>query len=291
MHRYWNDPEHAACPVIVSFLEAWCEAMPDEQSRHWLPPLRDVVRNTRASATVQSVRCIQAMDWLVREYAPLWLDVDGRPQLVAHARSLRALPALSTTDDPFDVWMRSNLGPIVAAAGVLPDAQFDRVSRVADSTLHAMAGEQASVLGVAASQVIKSTAEGDGAGRAAAVAIGTDAALAEAWETVMSDALSIATGSMHGRILLAVHEGLSPRIEALVVPALERAGVDFSQARSEAQFDKAWRKVRRIAERAVDGDGALYDQAWQMGWDAISGAIEEAQSRAFELLVRMAEQR
>lgn len=291
LHRYWNDSEHAVCPVIAAFLEAWCEAMPDDQARHWLQPLEGAVRKTRSSVAGQVARRILAIDWLVRVYAPLWLDADGRPQLAEHASSLREMRALSVKDDPHEFRLRSGFGPICAAAGGLPDAYFDRVSRAADNTLYAVAGEQASMLGVSASHAIKPTAEGDSAGLAAIAAIGTDTALVEKWGAVISDVLSVASSSVHGRILLAVHEGLTPRVEAVVVPALERAGVDLSQAQSQAQFEKAWRKVRRIAEKAVDGDEILYDEAWQIGWDAISGSIEGAQSSAFELLMRMAEQR
>lgn len=291
MHRYWNDPAYAACPVIAAFLEAWAESMPDHQSRHWLQPLELVVRSTRSSAASQMARRVLALDWLVREYAPIWLDADGRPQLAGHARSLRNLPALSVGDDPLDLRMRSDLGPICAAAGGLPDAYFERAARAADNTLYAVAGEQASVLGVAASHAIKPVAEGDSAGLAAVAAIGTDPVLAEDWDVSISNARSIASSSMHGRILLAVHEGLTPRVEAIVVPALERAGVDFSQAQTESQFDRAWRKVRLIAEKAVDGDQDIYDEAWRIGWETIGGTIDDAQSSAFNLLVRMTEQR
>lgn len=291
MHRYWNDPAHATCPAIAAFLETWCESMPDDQGRHWLQPLEGVVRDTWSGAGVQTARRIQALDWLVREYAPLWLEADGRPQLAEHATALRGLRAPSLKGAPFAASTRSQMRTISAACSVLPDAYFDRVSRVTDSTQLAVASEQASVLGVAASQAIKSTAAGDSAGSAAVAAIATDPALAEDWNPVTSEVLSIATSTMHGRILLAVHEGLTPRVDAVVVPALERAGVDFSQARSQAQFEKTWRKVRRIAEQAVDGDEALYDEAWRTGWDAIGGTVEAAQSSAFELLVRMVEQR
>lgn len=291
MHRYWNDSAHATCPVIVAFLQAWSESMPDHQTRHWLQPLEAAVRDTRSTAAVQAARRMLAMDWLVREYAPIWLEADGRPQLAGHALSLRELSALSITDDPLDLCTRSELGPISAAVGGLPDAYFERASRVADNTLQAVAGEQASVLGVAASHAIKPTAKGDSAGLAAVAAIGTDPVLAEDWQVPMSDVLSIASSSMHGRILLAVHEGVTPRVEAIVMPVLERAGVDFSPAHTASQFEKAWRKVRRIAGKIVDADEDLCDEAWRIGWEAIGGTIEAAQSSAFGLVARMAEQR
>lgn len=291
MRRYWNDPAHAACPVIAAFAQAWCESMPDHQSRHWLQPLEGAIRDTRSTAAAQAARRMLAMDWLVREYAPIWLEADGRPPLAGHARSLRALSALSVADDPLDLRMRSDLGPISAAASGLPDAYFERAARVADNTLRAVAGEQASVLGVSASHVITPTAKGDSAGLAAVAAIATDPVLAEDWEVPIAHVLSLASSSMHGRILLAVHEGLTPRVEAIVVPVLERAGVDFSSAHSESQFEKAWRKVRRIAGKVVDDDEDLCDEAWRIGWEAIGGTIEDAQSSAFELLVRMTEQR
>lgn len=291
MQRYWNDRAHATCPVIATFMETWCESMPDDQGRHWLQPLEGVVRNTQSGADVQTARRIQALDWLVREYAPLWLEGDGRPQLAEHATALQGLRAPLPKGAPFAARTRSQLGTISVACGVLPDAYFDRVSRVTDSTLLAVASEQASVLGVAASQAIKSTALGDSAGSAAVAAIATDPARAEDSEPLTSKVLSIATSTMHGRILLAVHEGLTPRVDAVVVPALERAGIDFSQAQSQSQFEKTWRKVRRIAEQAVDGDETLYDEAWRTGWDAIGGTVEAAQSSAFELLLRMVEQR
>lgn len=291
MHRYWNDPDYLACPVIAAFLEAWAESIPDDQSRHWLPPLAPVVRDSRSSAASQAARRMLAMDWLVRDYAPIWLDADGRPQLAEHARSLRNLPALSLGDDPLDLRMRSDLGPISAAAGVLPDAYFGRASRAADNTFNAVAGEQASMLGVAVSHAVKPTAQGDSAGPAAVAAIATDPALAEDWDVLFSCALSIASSSMHGRIWLAVHESLASRVEAMIVPALERAGVDFSQAQTESKFEKAWRKARLIAEKAVDADPDIYDEAWRIGWETIGGTIEDTQSSAFNLLLRMTERR
>ncbi len=291
MHRYWNDPGHAACPVVAAFLEAWAESMPDHQSRHWLQPLEPVVRDSRSSTASQAARRMLAMDWLVRDYAPIWLDADGRPQLAEHARALRNLPPLSLGDDPFDLRMRSDLGPISAAASVLPDASFERTSRASDNTLNAVAGEQASMLGVAVSHAIKPTAQGDSAGTAAVAAIAIDPVLAEDWEVLFSGALSIASSSMHGRIWLAVHESLAPPVEAMIVPALERAGVVFSQAQTESQFEKAWRKARLIAEKAVDADPDIYDEAWRIGWDTIGGTIEDTQSSAFNLLVRMTERR
>ncbi|WP_152670203.1 hypothetical protein [Lysobacter capsici] len=291
MHRYWNDPGHGACPVIAAFLEAWAESMPDDQSRHWLQPLAPVVRDSRSSAASQAARRMLAMDWLVRDYAPIWLDADGRSKLAEHARSLRNLPALSLGDDPFDLRMRSGLGPICAAAGVLPDAYSEKTSRAGDNTLNAVAGEQASMLGVAVSHAVKPTAQGDSAGSAAVAAIATDPVLAEEWDVLFSIALSIASGSMHGRILLAVHEGLVPRVEAMVVPALERAGIAFSQAQTEFQFEKAWRKARQVAEKTVDADPDIYDEAWRIGWEAIGGTIEDTQSSAFNLLLRMTERR
>jgi hypothetical protein len=194
-------------------------------------------------------------------------------------------------DDPFDLRMRSDLGPICAAAGVLPDAYFERASRAAGNTFNAVAAEQASVLGVAVSHAIKPTARGDSAGPAAVAAIATDPVMAEDWDVPISDALSIASSSMHGRILLAVHEGLAPRVEAIVVPALERAGVDFSQSQTESKFEKAWRKARGVAEKAVDADPDIYDEAWRIGWETIGGTIDDTQSSAFNLLVRMTERR
>lgn len=291
MHRYWNDPGYGACPVIAAFLEAWAESMPDDQSRHWLQPLAPVVRDSRSSAASQAARRMLAIDWLVRDYAPIWLGAGGNSQLAGYARSLRNLPMLSVGDDPFDLRMRSDLGPICAAAGVLPDAYFERASRAAGNTFNAVAAEQASVLGVAVSHAIKPTARGDSAGPAAVAAIATDPVMAEDWDVLISDALSIASSSMHGRILLAVHEGLAPRVEAIVVPALERAGVDFSQSQTESKFEKAWRKARGVAEKAVDADPDIYDEAWRIGWETIGGTIEDTQSSTFNLLVRMTERR
>lgn len=288
MHRYWNDPDYVACPVIAAFLEAWAESMPDDQSHHWLQPLAPVVRDSRSSAASQVARRMLAMDWLVRDYAPIWLDADGRPQLAGYARSLRNLPALSVGDDPLDLRMHSDLS---ATAAGLPDAYFERVARAHDNTLYALAGEQASVLGVAASHAILPTAQGDSAGLAAVAAIATDPVLAEDWGVEVSHALSAASSSMHGRILLAVHERLTPKVEAIVVPVLERAGVDFSRAQTESQFNKTWRKVRRIAEEAVDSDPDIYDEAWRVGWETIGGTISDTQSSGFNLLVRMTEQR
>lgn len=288
MHRYWNDPGYGACPVIAAFLEAWAESMPDDQSRHWLQPLAPVVRNSRSSAASQAARRMLAMDWLVREYAPIWLDADGRSQLAGYARSLRNLPTLSVGDDPLDLRMRSDLS---AATAGLPDAYIERASRGHENTLYAVASEQAAVLGVAASHAIKPTAKGDSAGLAAVAAVATDPVLAEDWGVEISHALSAATSSMHGRILLAVHERLTPRVEAIVVPALERAGVDFSSTQTESQFNKTWRKVRGIAEQAVDDHPDIYDEAWRIGWETIGVTIEDTQSSAFDLLVRMTERR
>ena len=41
------------------------------------------------------------------------------------------------------------------------------------------------------------------------------------------------------------------------------------------------------AEKAVDADPDIYDEAWRIGWETIGGT----QSSAFNLLLRMTERR
>ena len=96
-----SDRPRCVSPLIASFMRAWNDGLPDNESRtRLLGPLLPLTINTRSTNEVEDRRAWMMLDWLVRTALPLSLDL--KDSLKSHAETLRALPevtadTLSTT--------------------------------------------------------------------------------------------------------------------------------------------------------------------------------------------------
>ena len=105
-----SDQPKCACPVITAFVIRWNDSLPGDADRNrLLKPLLGKIIGTRSTPEAESVRAFLAVDWLVREYTPAWLDLV--PSLTAHAATLRAFNPLRNLDE-----VTANLEALQAAA-------------------------------------------------------------------------------------------------------------------------------------------------------------------------------
>lgn len=105
-----SDSPECACPVIAAFVRRWNDDLPDDATRtRLLGPLVPRLVGTRSTPDVERRRSLLALDWLVREHTPAWLDLT--PALADHAAALRALPEIVDTDTA------QHALPVVDAAG------------------------------------------------------------------------------------------------------------------------------------------------------------------------------
>jgi hypothetical protein len=88
----FSDHPQCVSPVIGAFCRSWNDSL-DDETRQRLKPYAQLVIGTRTTKQDERIRAWLATDWLVRTFAPAWLDRAG---LDAHAASLRNLPELSS---------------------------------------------------------------------------------------------------------------------------------------------------------------------------------------------------
>ena len=87
-----SDEPDCTCPVLAAFVRACNDAMSDELRNHILRPLVPQLVHSRATATIEQMRGLLAMDTMVRSLVPTWLQ---RRQLHAEAEALRRLPTIT----------------------------------------------------------------------------------------------------------------------------------------------------------------------------------------------------
>ena len=104
-----TDYPRCSCPVIATFVRSWNDLLLDDETRTRLlcPYLKRLV-GTRSTRKVEVERSWMALDWLIREYTPAWLDLS--PGLAEHAAALRELSSV----DSISV---SGAQPVVSSAG------------------------------------------------------------------------------------------------------------------------------------------------------------------------------
>lgn len=90
----WTDYPRCACPVISAFLRHWNDALSNEERDRLLPAAVWVPRlvGSRSVRPVWIQRAYLALDWTVRTYFPLYLDLI--PDLREQATELRNLPEI-----------------------------------------------------------------------------------------------------------------------------------------------------------------------------------------------------
>ena len=92
----WSDRPKCACPVVSGFLRLWNDRLPEKQRDRLLAPSVWVPKliNSRQNPDIEAQRTCLLLDWLVRTYAPAWLDLV--PSLADEAAILRGLPEIDT---------------------------------------------------------------------------------------------------------------------------------------------------------------------------------------------------
>ena len=87
----WSDHPRCVSPVIGAFLRRWNDDL-DDTVRQRLLAYAPRILGTATSESDETRRSWLSVDWLVREYAPAWLDLAGFGK---HATTMRALPELA----------------------------------------------------------------------------------------------------------------------------------------------------------------------------------------------------
>jgi hypothetical protein len=91
-----SDKPSCACPVISSAMRTLNDAMPDDGTRNtYLKPLLPSLLGSRADERTELARGFIAVDYAVRVFAPMTLDVAG---LKDEAKKLRDLKQIKDAD-------------------------------------------------------------------------------------------------------------------------------------------------------------------------------------------------
>ncbi len=91
---YWaHEPfsDHPACvsPVIAAFGRSWNDALLEEDRNRLLKRYVPLIVGTNTGPEDDGIRAWMSLDWLVRQYTPVWLRAAG---LNDQAASLAGLP-------------------------------------------------------------------------------------------------------------------------------------------------------------------------------------------------------
>jgi hypothetical protein len=193
----WSDHPQCVSPVIAKFLRTWNDDLSDAETRtRLLAPLIPDVIGTRTTDADEETRAWLATDWLVRVYAPAWLDLT--PSLASHATALRALPSLTS--------------PEIAVA-------CQSVIEAADSAALASASAARSAARLAADSAAFAAAFA--AALAAAYSAARSAALAAALAAAYSAARLAADSAAYSAARSAAREALAPTVATLQASAVE----------------------------------------------------------------------
>jgi hypothetical protein len=176
-----GDHPVCVCPIIGGFLRSWNDAIPDNETRtRLLKPLIPLAIDTVADQETRAKRSFLCMDWIVREFVPVWMEYVE--SLIPHAATFRLLPEITSWE------------LLIDATPVLVDAA--KQSAAARDTARDAAWPAARD----AARHAAGTAAGTTAWAAAGTAAGTatlDAALDAAWTTAR-DAARAAAGAAAG---------------------------------------------------------------------------------------------
>lgn len=90
----WTDAPACVSPAIAAFGRTWNDQL-DDATRQRLKPYIPRIIGTNTGPADEARRAWLATDWLVRTFAPAWLDLATLP---GEAAALRALPELASAD-------------------------------------------------------------------------------------------------------------------------------------------------------------------------------------------------
>ncbi len=90
----WSDSPSCTSPILAGYLRNLNDAF-DTEARQALKPLIPLCIGTNTGAEDDQKRGRMAVDWIVREYVPAWLDL---AKLDVRAKHLRSLPEITSWD-------------------------------------------------------------------------------------------------------------------------------------------------------------------------------------------------
>jgi hypothetical protein len=229
-----NEPDRVS-PVLRAFCRTLYEAMEDEPQQRLLPYLGRTIRT--ADDGLDETRSWMALDWLIRVYAPTWVDAAGLPHSATRLATLSpiigvpdlkiAIVALGRTRRDSRAAWAASLGAARAVAWVPQAAGRGAALEVAWSSTGRPAWA-AALIGVRKLACDRATAISDEiAGDAAAMLI----------RRARTDTRRAAAGA-------AAQAALGPTIHELQQSALEPVGPDAP--------GQAAQRPRRCQARADD---------------------------------------
>jgi hypothetical protein len=161
--------DHPVCadPVIAAALRSLNDSLGDDD-RQVLKPYIFRVIGTKGSGALSLRRSWMAIDWVVREYTPAWMEL---AKLTDDANALRALPEITqlTATDALPT-IRSAQKRADAARAAAWDAAWDAARDAAGAAAGAAAWDAASAAASAAAWAAAGAAAGDAAWAAAGAA-------------------------------------------------------------------------------------------------------------------------
>jgi hypothetical protein len=170
-----SDRPQCVCPVLAAFVIDWNDALPSDEDRNRiLKPFIPKLVGSRSTAKVEEHRSYLALDWLIRVYTPMWLNL--RYDLKPHAATLRALDAIqdiATAEAAFRPVAAARDAAGAAAGAAAGTAAWDAAVDAAWDAARAAAWDAAGDAAWAAAR---------DAARAAAASPAWDAARAAAWD-------------------------------------------------------------------------------------------------------------
>jgi hypothetical protein len=237
--------DHPICcsSLLTEFAISLNDAIQDDGRRtQLLRPLVPMLVDTRASAQVDLVRSYMALDWLVREYVPAWLDLV--PALRVVAARLRSVSAIRGPAG-FGLGVRLLLARArdEARAAAREGSQRAPWADAPDDSPAAIAKTAA----LAAAWAAARDASGD-AVRDSARWSGQPAAWTAAWTAAEHAAHDASTRSARAEALSAMRGTAG---DAAWAAANDAAGDAVRAAVRDAATDAAWAAVATVAGEAA----------------------------------------
>ena len=84
----YSDQPECCCPVLAKFGQSWNNLMRSDEERDQLLQYVPRLVNTAVSRDLERRRRLLVGEWLLRVYAPVWLDAASFPE---HAETLRTM--------------------------------------------------------------------------------------------------------------------------------------------------------------------------------------------------------
>ncbi len=262
----WSDSPPCVSPTIGAFLRNWNDSLPDDETRdRLLKPLIPKVIGTASTRESDQRRGWMAIDWMVREFTPEWLDLAGLKTEAAALRQCAELKDIASCESCIMRALIPAKKKAAAARDATRAAAWDAARDAAGAAARAAAG--------AAAWAAARDAAGDAAWAAA-----WDAAWAAAGDAAWAAARA-AAGAAAG------------------AAAWDAAGDAARAAAWDAARDAAWdaaRDAAGAAARAAAWDAAAAAAgaaARAAAWDAarkkLAPTVSKLQKSALKLVERM----